>query len=85
MYRPCITVHPKKNMDRCAQTLISDGDSLRRYVGSVHDALCLTDNGFEFEAAILWTADHADTTLGYLHGVLLATQPTFENKHPLVH
>ena len=66
------------NMDKYAQTLISDGDSLRRHAASVHDSLCVADVCFDFKAAVLWTADHADIMLGYLHVVLLATQPTLK-------
>ena len=62
------------NMDWCMQALISDDDSLRRYAASVLDSFSVRGkSGTE--------PQHADITLGYLHIVLLATQPTFENKH----
>ena len=51
------------NMDRCAQTLISDDVSLRCYAASAHDALYVADVCFDFKEAVLWTADHADTML----------------------
>ena len=50
-------------MDRCAQTLISDDVSIRRYAATVHDACYVADVCFDFKAAVLWTADHADTML----------------------
>ena len=51
------------HMDRCAQTFISDGGPLRRYAASAHDSLCIADACFDFKAAVLWTADHADIML----------------------
>jgi len=50
----------RHHMDRCAQTVISDGGPLRRYAASVHNSLCIADACFDFKAAVLWTADHAD-------------------------
>ena len=61
-------------MDKRAQTLISDNDSLRRYAASVHDSLSVRG-----KSSFLHTEPHhADITLEFLHVVLHATQPTFE-------
>jgi len=60
------------NLDGCAQALISDDDSLRRCAASVHDSLSVRGKSST-------GPHHADITLGYLHVVLLAMQPTFEN------
>ena len=44
------------NINRCAQTLIFDGDSLRRYAVVVHDSLCAADVCLDFKTAVSWTA-----------------------------
>jgi len=76
------------NMDRCAQLLIPDDNSLRRYATSVHDSLTKkVENGCRVrsKSSFLHTEPHHDDImLGYLPVVLRATQPTYENKHHFV-
>merc|ERR1712136_673440 len=72
------------NVDKCAQTLISDDVSLRRYAASVRDALYVADVCFDFKAAVLWTADHADTMLEICMLCCMRRSQSFFNKHNFV-